>query len=126
MKVSHFFVDHFLETSSPVALTSAACPLPLHKVTIQLLPQGCFPAMYYPLDHSAEDSDGATVLLSLGQYHRDTFLIGLVSVCARGGRYKKLRQLVPLKNPWHPTKKTTTKNEFKTLSQQNAAEISSV
>ena len=38
------------------------------------IPSGvCFLATYHPLGHRAEGSAGESVLLSLGQYHRDTF-----------------------------------------------------
>ena len=43
-------------------------------------------ARQHSLGHPAEGSAGASVLLSLGQCHRDTSLIGLFSVCWRGER----------------------------------------
>ena len=56
----------------------------------------CFLTTYHTLDSRAEDKAGESVLMSLGLYHRDTFLVGRFF-----GLWKRwaFRLLCPVRGP---------------------------
>ena len=80
-----FFSSLSIASSTPVALMNAAVLFSSARSPYSFSLRGLFSGHVWPLDHHAEGSAGASVLMLLGQYHRDTFLTGLFSVCGRGG-----------------------------------------
>lgn len=60
------------------SLHERRCPLQPREVTVQLFSEGRnFRPCLHPLDHSVEGSASASVLLSVGQCHKDRSLTGL-------------------------------------------------